>query len=267
MIKSIFNFFQIKMEMMFRNATILIQPVFRKTPESLNSIKVIPPFWFPFLFSDYNMIPSDRQGTIGMPIISVIQASWFCMLSYYRQQRCSISRRNRKRKYSTIPLIQTKDHLFAGCAPATFASTLASKHRFIHLNFSRNVCFLKFNKCLIINCLTNCCKNFLDSLQRYLSIFLYPICWYSQNKKIKYMTYFINWDIQFSQISACKITKFIAALSTLISTIFQLPEDAITTSWASSSVMPAKLFKKYMTFPNTGYYGNWFYGFHLLPLY
>lgn len=263
MIKSIFNFFQVKMEMVFQNAAILIQPVFRKTPESLNSIQMIPPFWSSFFFSDYHMVASDRQRTVGMPIISVIQASWFCMPSYYRQQCYPISRRNRKRKYSPIPLIQTKDHLFARCTPATFASSLTSKHRFIHLNFSRNVRLLKFNKCLIINRLTNYCKNSLDRFQRYLSIFLYPICWNSQNKKIKYMTHFINRNIQLPQISTCKITKFIAAPSAFISTAFQLPEDTITTFRTMFSLVPAKLFKKYVTFLNTVYNGNWFYGFHL----
>lgn len=247
---------------MFRNSAILIQPVFCKTPKPLNSIQMVTSFWSPFFFSNYYMIPSDRQRTVCMPIISVIQTSWFCMLSYYRQQCCSVPRRNWKRKYSPVSLIQTKDHLFAGSTPATFTSTLASKHRLIHLHFPRYVRLLKFKKSLIINCLTNRYKNSLDRLQRYIGIFLYPICWNTQNKKIKYMRHFIYGNIQLSQISACKITKFIAARSAFISTIFQLPENTMTTFRASFSLVPAKLFKEYMTSSNTVYYGNWFYGFH-----
>lgn len=53
-------------------STIVIKPVFRIAPEAFNAVDVIPAFGFAFVFAYNDMVAAYRQGSVGLPVISII---------------------------------------------------------------------------------------------------------------------------------------------------------------------------------------------------
>lgn len=60
--------------MMSRDSSVLIEPIFRETPEAFDAIDVMSAFGFghPFFFSNNHMVTFDRQPSIGVPVIGVV---------------------------------------------------------------------------------------------------------------------------------------------------------------------------------------------------
>jgi hypothetical protein len=101
MIKTKLDFLQVKVEMMFGDTAILVQPVFCKTPEAFNAIDIITPLRLPFTLFDYNMVAANRQTAVSMPIIGIIKSTWLNVFFNYRQK--SILLREEIGKVKTLP--------------------------------------------------------------------------------------------------------------------------------------------------------------------
>ena len=86
MIESPLSFFQIEMEVFFRNTAIMIEPMFGIGPEALDAVDVISSLGSAFVFADDHMIPSDIQEGIGMPIICVIETARLGVSGHQRDQ-------------------------------------------------------------------------------------------------------------------------------------------------------------------------------------
>jgi len=216
--------------MMARDTSILIKPVFGKTPETFNSIKMITPLGLAFLFGNYYMITSYGQRTVGVPIISIVKATGLYMLVNYFQEIFSASGRNRESKNLAISLIHTKYHMFSRRSPASFAGTPPSKHSLVHFYFSGDIRLFKLNKSLVIDCLSCHCKNLLNSLKGAFYIFSHPVCWYSQSEKVKYVSNLIYRYLKLIQISGCEVAELIITVFTLKTVVLKFPENGIFTS-------------------------------------
>jgi hypothetical protein len=49
--------------------------MFRITPEAFNAVARGSPLGSASLFSDHDMVASDGKGTIGMPVVGVVEAA------------------------------------------------------------------------------------------------------------------------------------------------------------------------------------------------
>ena len=155
---------------MFRNATILIEPMFSKTPKTLNPIYVVSTFWNSFVFCYNDMVSSYVQRTVSMPVVSVIKTSLFDMFINYWQKNFSASGRNWEGQNSSISLIQSKNHMFSRRTPTPFTTSFATKHCFINFYLTTKRRFFYFFDCVSIYCLANYCINLLERFQRYFCV-------------------------------------------------------------------------------------------------
>ena len=71
MIKSPFHFFQVDVETFPRDATVMVEPVFRIRPEAFNTIEMISAFRFPLVLCDHHMVSADIGERRRVPIIGV----------------------------------------------------------------------------------------------------------------------------------------------------------------------------------------------------
>ncbi len=67
------------MEKLFGHSTVMVEPVFRVTPEPFNAINVISPFRFSFVFTDYHMVAAEPQASVRIPIIGIVKTPWLSM--------------------------------------------------------------------------------------------------------------------------------------------------------------------------------------------
>ena len=74
------KFTQINMEKLLGHSTVVIEPMFRITPEPFYAVDMVPSLRFPFLFAHHHMVTTKAKRGIRVPVISVVEASWFCML-------------------------------------------------------------------------------------------------------------------------------------------------------------------------------------------
>lgn len=81
-------------------------------PESFYAIEVISALGRTFVFADHHMVPPDRQEGIGIPVIGVVETSWFRVVGDEWDQAVSSSGGNWKGHYPPIPLVDAKDHVF-----------------------------------------------------------------------------------------------------------------------------------------------------------
>ena len=168
MVESPFDLFKIKMEMIFRDSTVMIQPMFGIRPKTLNPIDVVTSSGSAEFFLDDDMIPTNGKKGVSMPIIGIIQASRLRMGGHQRDQFLLPSAGDREGKHYSISLQDTKNHLLTSSSPASFSSSFAAKHGFIHFDLSGKLCeFFKLN---IIDDFPEDLKPSLDclSVQRHL---------------------------------------------------------------------------------------------------
>jgi len=123
-IKPPFNFLQVKMEVLPGNSTILVKPVFGKRPESFYPVEVISTFRFTLLFSHNYMIATDWEKGVSKPVIGVVKAPWFSMVSNQGNQSVSSSTGDGESEYFPVSLVDAKDHVFSRSAPASLSGTL-----------------------------------------------------------------------------------------------------------------------------------------------
>ena len=72
-----FGLFQIEMEILLGNATVLIEPMFGIRPEPSNAVDAISSFRSAFVLEDDYMVSPNIQECIDVPIFCVIEAAWF----------------------------------------------------------------------------------------------------------------------------------------------------------------------------------------------
>jgi hypothetical protein len=108
--------------------------MFSITPKAFNPIDVVSAFGTASLFSNHDMLTTDRQRSIGVPVIRVIKTARRRMLSNQRQQLITTSAFNSKDLNSAITLKDAKDQDFACGSPTTLAFTFSAKKRLITLD-------------------------------------------------------------------------------------------------------------------------------------
>ena len=89
--------------------------MFSITPEAFDAVDVSSSLGPAGIFSDDNMVPSDRQRTIGMPVIGIVQTSGPGVLSHKADELLSASSLDREDPDQTVSLEDAKDDDFSGC--------------------------------------------------------------------------------------------------------------------------------------------------------
>jgi len=127
----------------------MIKPMLGKGPKTFDTVDMIAAFGLAFVFADDNVIATNLEKCIRMPVIRVIQTSGFGELGHNRNQFFLASRRYRKSQYLTVPLINAEDDVFSNSTPASFPRTLSTEHRLIHFKRSREN--LQFLNLILVN--------------------------------------------------------------------------------------------------------------------
>lgn len=183
MVESPFDFFEIEMELFFRDTPVMVEPMFRITPKSFDTVDVIAPLGSSAFFANYDVVSMNIQEGICMPVIRIEKASRSGMRYHQRDQIFAASIGNGKGQNFPISLVDTEYHVFAGGSPTTFPRCFPTEKRLIQLNFTREKrqIFERF----LINGLP---KDMIPSLNRFRikrNLKSQPICRYTQAKEFQ----------------------------------------------------------------------------------
>jgi len=127
MIKPERNFAKKKVKSFSGHTTVRIKPMFRITPEAFNAIDVGSAFWSPGLFSDHDMVASDGKGTIGVPVVGVIEATGLCVGADKPDNLAAASPLDREDPDHAISLEDAEDYDLACGSPTSFALSMPAK--------------------------------------------------------------------------------------------------------------------------------------------
>lgn len=164
------------------NTPVWIQPMFGITPKTFNAINVRTPLGFSGFLAYYNVISSNCQRSVGMPVVGIIQTARFGMGSYQTDQFLSPTTLYREDAHLSVSLQNTEHDDFTGCTPATFARSVASKQGFIAFYRSSKsfpAFFVKRQRCPYQT------KKSLYRRNGNLQPKSHPINWHTQNKQFQ----------------------------------------------------------------------------------
>lgn len=136
MVKSPFDFFEIKMEVFFWDTPVMVKPMFCIAPKSFDAIDMIPSFGSAPLFADYHMISMYIQECVGMPVIRVEKTSRSSISKHQWDQILEASIENRKGQNFSIALVDTEYHVFTSSSPTAFPGHFSAEECFIQFNLS-----------------------------------------------------------------------------------------------------------------------------------
>lgn len=133
MIKPKGNFPQIKMEEFSGHSTVGIEPMFRIAPEAFNPVDVGASLGSSCLFPDDDVVASDRQRPVGVPVVGVVEAPGLRVLLDEADHLGAASSLNREDPHLAVPLEDAHDDDLPGSAPAPFALPMPAKHGLVAL--------------------------------------------------------------------------------------------------------------------------------------
>jgi hypothetical protein len=128
MVETITNLPQKKMEVFLGDSTVRIEPMFRITPEAFNAVNMLTTLRPATIFSNDNMVTSNRQGGIGLPVIRIVQTSRPGVSSNQPEQLFLTASLDRKGPDQAVTLQQAKDDDFTGSTPTSFTLPVPTKH-------------------------------------------------------------------------------------------------------------------------------------------
>jgi len=130
------NFTQEKMEELFGQSPVVVEPVFGITPKALNAIQMVSPLRLAFLLAYDDMATPDRQGAIGVPVIGVIQAARPGGPTNERQETFSPPTMNGEDPHQSVSLKDPQHDNLSGRTPPPFSAVFPSEHRLVAFNRS-----------------------------------------------------------------------------------------------------------------------------------
>jgi len=136
MIESIFHLFKIHRKMVFGNPSVIVQNMFRKTPESFNAVNMIfgPRVNQSFRVTHRMMLPQTFERVIAPERVCVVDSSFPRFLADDGHEFLFGHMLHHARIDLAIALQKAKYDVFARGAPTTLPFTSAAKVAFIHLH-------------------------------------------------------------------------------------------------------------------------------------
>lgn len=112
----------------------MVEPMFGITPETLNAVNVISPFWPAVFFLDDNMITAQTQRAIRVPVIGVVETSRLRVLLDEGNKRFGLAGGNGYDSYFPVALHHAEYQNLAPSAPAPFPLSFSAKYGFVAFN-------------------------------------------------------------------------------------------------------------------------------------
>lgn len=183
MVEPPLNFFKVEMEVFFGDTPVMVEPMLCIAPKSFDTVDMIPTFWSTSLFSDHDMVSTDIQEGIGMPVIRVKKTSWSSMSQHQWDQVFAASIGNRKGQNFSISLVDTEYHVFASGSPTTFPGHFPSKEGLIQFDLPGEKRQLQDSR--LVDSFPKDMVPSLDSFGVQGNLEAQPICWYAQTKEFQ----------------------------------------------------------------------------------
>src|ERR1044072_5446335 len=117
MIKAKRKFSQVKMEKLLRHSAIHVEPMFGITPEAFDPVQVVTPFRSSPFFSHDDMLASDRQASVSLPVISVIETAGSRVFHHQVFNDTAASPLDREDAHHPVTLKDAEDNDFPGNSP------------------------------------------------------------------------------------------------------------------------------------------------------
>jgi len=115
----------------------MVKPVFSIRPKALGTIDMVSSFRFSRFLSDRNMVATDVEEGIRMPIIGVVKTSWLGMCLHQWCQLLFTSPRYREGQHHSIALVHAKHHVFSSGSPSSFTGYFTTEQSLVHLDGAR----------------------------------------------------------------------------------------------------------------------------------
>ena len=128
------NFTQINMKEFSGYSTVRIEPMFSITPEALNAVYMTASLGPSSLFSDHDMVASYGKGTVGMPVVSVVEAPGFRVLFDESGHLGAAPSLNREDTNLAVSLEDAEHNDFACGTPTAFALPAPAKRGLVALH-------------------------------------------------------------------------------------------------------------------------------------
>ena len=125
------NFTQVEVEKFAGYTTVRIEPMFRITPEALNPVDVRPPLGASAFLAHHDVITTDGQRRISMPVVRIIQATRPRVRPDQADDLGSTAALDREDSDLAIALEHAQDDDLAGGTPAPLPRPLSAKRRLI----------------------------------------------------------------------------------------------------------------------------------------
>ncbi len=95
--------------------------MFDITPEPFNAIDMTPPLRSPRLFPHHNMVSSDCQRPVGLPVVGIVKTARLCVLLNKPDDLARVPALNGKNPNRSVSLQDPQHDDFACGTPAAFA--------------------------------------------------------------------------------------------------------------------------------------------------
>ena len=128
------NFTQINMKEFSGDSTVRIEPMFSITPEALNAVYMTASLGPSSLFSDHDMVASYGKGTIGVPVVRVVEAARFRLFFDESDHLGAGPSLNRKDTNLAVSLEDAEHNDFACGTPTAFALPAPTKRGLVALH-------------------------------------------------------------------------------------------------------------------------------------
>ena len=161
MVKSPLYLLQVEVEVSLGYSTVLVEPMFRVGPESLDAVEMVSAFWFSLFLSDHHMVAMDVQERVRVPIIGVVRAACLGVGNDQGNELLFVPARDGKGEHLSVPLVEAEHDVLARGSPASFALPMATVHALIHLDLPSEHHVVKLGHCVIIDCV---CKRGIGAL-------------------------------------------------------------------------------------------------------
>lgn len=218
------------MEKLFGYSTVVIEPMFRITPESFNAVNVVPSLGLSFVFTDYHVVAPKPQGSVCIPIIGIVETPWLSMTADQLSDNPIVSFRNGEDTDDPISLENPQDYDLSSSSPSSFSWPFTAECRLITLDFTTERFSAFFSNAQYL----------ADRTEEALSCF--PRSWTPEPESIcRDAEHEVFQEFLFSSFwkttaGPCALECIsILAAPTFESTVLQYPGPSVSASWTSSS--------------------------------
>ena len=121
------------MEKLFGDSAVMIEPMFRVTPEAFDAIDMVSPSGPALVLSHDDMASSKPQGGVGVPVVGIVKTARFRMSADQLFDDPVLSPGDRECPNDPVPLQDAQNDELSRSSPSPFSGPFAPKRRLIAL--------------------------------------------------------------------------------------------------------------------------------------